>query len=100
MVDDICICVPLPSTMQQGAMCTYLKYIIDKYGYHNANIAHIANMLNKHKHPTFLHQYAKTQPTVAYTSHVISKYVLETNIPPDWGYLRAIYGECAYVCYL
>ena len=36
---------------------------------------------NRHIDPTVLHMCANTQPTSINTSHVIAKYVLETNIP-------------------
>ena len=41
--------------------------------------------------PTFLHHCAKTEPTVIDSSHVIAKYMLETNMPTTLG-ICAIYA--------
>ena len=54
---------------------------LNKHGCHTLHIAHTANMLDGNIDPTFLHIYAKTQPTATSPLHVIAKYVQETNIP-------------------
>ena len=42
--------------------------------------------------PNIFHICAKTQPTTIHTSHIIAKYVLETNMPTRLG-IYAIYAK-------
>ena len=52
--------------------------------------------------PNILLMCAKTQPTAINTSHVIAKYVLETNMPIKLGiytkYLIDSYGRSIHMC--
>ena len=65
--------------------CTYILLIsMNIFGCHIANISHAAIMLNGHIDPTLLQISTKMQSTVAGTfSHIIAKYVLETNMPSN-----------------
>ena len=53
---------------------------MNKYGHHIPNAAYMANMQQGHMNLAFLHMYAKPQPTATSTSHVITKYVPDTNM--------------------
>ena len=53
---------------------------LNKYGCYIANMIHKAIILNGHIHPTVLYIYGKIQPTPPDISHIIAKYVPETNL--------------------
>ena len=59
-------------------------------------------MLNLQIDPTFLHIYAKIQPTATSTAHIIDKCLPETNMPTKLGmyvkYLMCIYGGYMCIC--
>ena len=75
--------------------------LLNKYECYIAYESHTNNILNGHIDPTFLHTCHKTQPTAINTTHVIVKYVPETNMPNKLGiydiyakYMIDLYGRC------
>ena len=56
---------------------------LNKYSWHSANIDITNIMLDGHMGQTFLHIYAKWQPTTMCTLQNIAKYVPETNMATE-----------------
>ena len=84
------------------APCRHI--LLNKYDCHIAYTSHTSNIVNGYIHPTFLQICAKTQPTAIHTSHVIAKYVLETNVSTKLSidalyakYLIDLCGRCLYI---
>ena len=86
------------------AWCSHMS--LNKYDYHIAYASHTTNILNRHKDPTLLYICALTQPSAIHTSHVIAKYVLETNMPTKLSISAicqisySLHGICiSYMCH-
>ena len=86
---NICHMKSLTSTIQHAAPYTHLKYITDQIQLPHSEYGSCSQHPVWAYHPNILHIYAKTQPTITSISHVIAKYVEDTNIPSKLG----IYGQ-------
>ena len=75
----ICACVYIKSLLP--CHYTHSWHSLNKYGYSIANVSQTTIMCNVHTDPTFLHTYAKAQPTVLYTSHYRNVHTNNKNAP-------------------
>ena len=78
---------------------------LNKYGCHIQNAAHTANMVHGHVDLKGLHTYSQTQPNATFTSHTITKYVPETNMPTKLGiyakyFTCILWDVCPYTCHI
>ena len=81
-----------------------MHILLNKYDCHIAYVSDTTDILNGHIDQTFLHMCATAQPTAIHSSHVITKYVLETNVPNKLAilslfakYLIDLYGRCIHI---
>ena len=87
----------LALAIQLGALYTYLTYALNKYDCYIPNIPYIVNMLNGLIDPKVLYKCATTQPTATCTSHIVTKFVPDTNMPTKLG-IYNIYAQ--YLMYI
>ena len=73
-----------------------------KYGCHTSNLTHRAIKLYRHIDPTFLTMSTKIHTPATATSHIVVKYVPETNMPLKYqiyaNYCMHTYKTTMLVC--
>ena len=91
-------------TMQQGVLYTCLTYTTMETWLPHSKYSSHGQHAKWYVDSALLHIYAKTKPTTICTSHMIAKYVPETNMPVKWGtcsihakYLTHIYRMYAHI---